>query len=160
MNVCLLSLSFPYITSIRTGTFSGLFTTSKKQVIEEIRVGLEELVGLLQALPSYQARKAKDNVVRCWEARVLARGHHSSGGQLCLVWFLFSSLPVSLDGANMGCSGHLQWCYRRKMYNVGLEQITFQICSVILLFCRLGHCFPYKYALLKKCLMHHGKWDK
>lgn len=36
---------------------------------------MKEVVRLLQSLPFHQAREAKDQVFRCWEAGALATGH-------------------------------------------------------------------------------------
>lgn len=74
MKVCLLSLSLPYF---REDCGHFLFclplARSRQQIIEGTDVGLEELVGLLQALPFYQAGSAEVSV-RCWEAGLLTEG--------------------------------------------------------------------------------------
>lgn len=148
MNVCLLSLSLPYFHEDQgCFLFCLPLARNRQQVIEGIGVRLEGLVGFLQALLFYQVRKVKDNVVTCWEAGLLAEGTTvkenscvQCGSQsLHYLFLLMKLIWVALVTCKDVIEGRcLIW---------GLEWLTFQIYSVILLFCRLWHCFPYEYVL-------------
>lgn len=108
---------------------------------------MKEVVRLLQSLPFHQAREAKDQVFRCWEAGALATGHQLrivvfSG---VLILFTNSFLLIKLKYEQLWPLGK---DVLEGKYAVGLEWLAFQVYSVMLLFHTLGHCFSYEHAPL------------